>query len=173
MELEKKRSGIEQKFYDLTTKIVTENEYVLYDVEYVSASSTLRVFIMDPETGTAIIEDCVVVDKAFSPYCEDEEYKWIPDDFMLEVSSPGVYRSLKVRDHFNASVDKIIAMTLNGKLTPEQSEGLSNKLKNTNKLRGILVEVNNDNIKINLDSVEVLVNFKQIKKASLDPDING
>ena len=67
MELEIKRSNLEQKFFELTEKIVHENNYALYDVEYHSGSSTLRVFIMDPETKTAVIEDCVKVDRAFDP----------------------------------------------------------------------------------------------------------
>ena len=68
LELEIKRSNLEQKFFDLTEKIVKENSYALYDVEYLSGSSTLRVFIMDPKTKTAVIEDCIKVDRAFDPY---------------------------------------------------------------------------------------------------------
>jgi ribosome maturation factor RimP len=173
MEFGKKRSGIELKLYDLTSEIVKENGYVLYDMEYISRSSTLTVFIMDAETNTAIIEDCIKVDKAFSPYCEDEAYSWIPGDFMLEVSSPGVYRSLKTKEHFASSLDKIISISLNGKLTDEQGSELPVKTRNTNKLRGIVKEVLNNELKINLDGVDVLLDFKQIRKASLDPDING
>lgn len=173
MELEKKRSGIEQKFFELTSEIVKENDYILYNMEYTSGSSTLRVFIMDPKTGSAIIEDCVKVDKAFSPYCEDEAYSWIPDDFMLEVSSPGVYRSLKTRDHFESAIGSIISVTIVGRLGDIFSGDLPAKVLNSNKLRAVLTEVETGNIKLNLESVEVAIGFKQIKKASLDPDING
>ena len=170
MDFNKKRTGIEQKFFELTSTIVSDNGYVLYDMEYVAGSSTLRVFIMDPETQSAIIEDCVKVDRAFTPYCEDEAYNWIPDDFMLEVSSPGMYRSLKTMAHFESALSKTISINLIGKLNEEQAANLSTKLKKANKFRGELKAVNEKEIQINIDSVDVHVGFEQIKRANLDPD---
>ena len=171
MDLVKKRTGIELKLFELTSKIVDENGYDLYDLEYIKGSSTLRVFIMDPETKSAIIEDCVKVDKAFTPYCEDPDYSWIPDDFMLEVSSPGVYRVLKTINHFNEAVGSIIAVAVNGKLSDEQLKNLNFGNKNISKLRGNLKVVEDKIIIINVNGVDIELSFDQIKKANLDPDM--
>lgn len=170
MELERKRTGVELKLYELTKNIVKENELELYDAEYVSGSSTLRVFVMDPATNSAVIEDCIKVDRAFNPYCETEE--WIPNDFVLEVSSPGVYRSLKTLKHFEAVVGDTITCTISGNLTLDQSENLGKGLKNSKKFRGILIDVNEKEINIDLQGTNLNLAFEQIKKASLDPDLN-
>lgn len=170
MELEKKRTGVELKLYELTKSIVKENGYELYHAEYIAGSSTLRVFIMDPKTNSAVIEDCIKVDRAFNPYCETEE--WIPNDFVLEVSSPGVYRSLKSLKHFEAAVGEIILCTISGDLTAEQKEKLNKSHKNSKKFRGKLLNINENEINIDLQGTNLSLGFKQIKKASLDPDLN-
>ena len=171
MIFEKKRTGIELKFYELTQKIVGELGYILYDFEYNKRLSKLCLFIMDPKTNSAVIEDCVKVDKAFNPYCEEEN--WIPDEFVLEVSSPGVYRSLKNYDHFVSAVDEYIEFTLNSQLSAEQASELSQADRNKTKLRAKLVEVNTEVIKLEISGHVVSVAFDQIKKANLDPDLNA
>lgn len=169
LELEIKRSNLEQKFFELTEKIVHENNYALYDVEYHSGSSTLRVFIMDPETKTAVIEDCVKVDRAFDPYCETES--WIPEDFTLEVSSPGVYRNIRSKQHFESALGEIISVTLSGQL--RQDLDLPNKIKKNKKLRGKLLKLENEHIELEVEQAPVQIPFEVLKKASLDPDLNG
>jgi len=171
MIFEKKRTGIELKFYELTQKIVGEFGYILYDFEYNKRLSKLCLFIMDPKTNSAVIEDCVKVDKAFNPYCEEES--WIPDEFVLEVSSPGVYRSLKSYDHFVSAVDEYIECTLISQLTAEQASELSQADRNKTKLRAKLVEVNTEVIKLEISGHVISVAFDQIKKANLDPDLNA
>lgn len=168
LELEKKRTGVEHKLYELTTKIVDSFDYVLYDLEYVSGSSTLRVFIMDPETKTAVIEDCVKVDRAFDEYVEVED--WIPNDFVLEVSSPGMYRKLKTLEHFEMAKGQIILASITGKLSEEQAAELSKSLKSQSQFRGTLLEMSKDKILIETTDAKIELSFSQIKKASLDPD---
>ncbi len=171
MELEKKRTGVELKLYELSKNIVKENGYELYDIEYVSGSSTLRVFIMDPSTKSAVIEDCIKVDRAFNPYCETEE--WIPSDFVLEVSSPGVYRSLKRKDHFESAIGETVLCVITGELSDSQKDSLGKKLKNAKKFRGVLKSVKEESVNIEIQGSGLELNFAQIKKASLDPDLNG
>ena len=101
MELAKSLSKTEQRYTDLSLKVIEECGLELYDLEFAAGSSTLRVFIRDPQTNSAEIDDCVKVDRAFSPYCE--ELEWIPDNFVLEVSSPGIYRGLKKLEHFEVA----------------------------------------------------------------------
>lgn len=167
MELEKTRTGIELKLFELTSSIVSENGYELYDVEYISGSSTLRVYIMDNDTKTAVIEDCIKVDRAFSPSCETEQ--WIPNDFVLEVSSPGVYRSLKTREHFVNVLGQIILCSVTGDVSKEMPK----EFKKSKKLRGKLIKIEDDGIILDLQDFELKLDFTQIKKANLDPDLNG
>lgn len=171
MEISRERTGVEKKFYDLTLKIMEETGYKLYDLDYVSGSSTLKVFIMDPETNSALIDDCIRVDRAYNPYCETEE--WIPDDFVLEVSSPGVYRSIKSLKHFEMAKNELISCTISGQVDSEKNKGLSKSLLGSKKFRGVLVDYNDNEIKIDIDGTVLSLDMMQIKKANLDPEIGG
>lgn len=170
MELDRQRKGMEQKLYDLTVKIVNECGYKLYDVDYIPGSSTLRVFIMDEKTNTAIIEDCVAVDRAFSPYCEEEN--WIPDELVLEVSSPGVFRDIKNKEHFEQNIGQIVSLTILGKLDEKFTSSLPAKIKGANKFRGTLKNVLDESFVLDIDGSELELNYQQVKKINLDPDIN-
>ena len=171
MELERTRTGVEAKLFELSQQIVKDSGYQLYDVEYVTGSSTLKVFIMNPETKTAVIDDCIKVDRAFNPYCETED--WIPNDFILEVSSPGIYRAIRNRDHFEQAKDEYVLCVIQGNLRDEQVEHLPKSLKGAKKFRGELKEIKDKNIVLKLEDYELSLDFEQIKKASLDPSLNG
>lgn len=171
MELSKKRSSLEQKFYELSSEIVKSSGLELYDMEYNSGQSLLRVFIIDPQTKSAELDDCVKVDRAFSEPCE--ELEWIPDSLVLEVSSPGVYRNLKTVEHFETAIGELVSCTISGKLSDQQVEVLPKKLKKAKKFRGILNKVTEENIIIEIDGNELELNYGLIKKAHLDPELIG
>lgn len=174
MNIAKERTGTELKLYHLSQKIVEEEcGYQLYDVEYISGSSTLRVFIMDPATKTAVIEDCVKVDRGFTPYCETED--WIPSDFVLEVSSPGMYRDLKSLTHFEWAIGQFILCHLDPAAIEGETREQLRKLGalTSLKLRGELKGVTDQALSIETNNEVVNLDFNMIKKANLDPEING
>jgi len=155
MKLDNERTGVEKKFFDLAQKLTLENDLELYDLEYISAKGLLRVFIMNPATKTAVIEDCAKIDNAFDPYLDEA---WVPD-FTLEVSSPGLFRALKTRRHFEISVGEFIKLTL--------VQAMAGELKPRVKLE----EVQEDKIVVNYKNKNLDVLFEHIKKAQLDPSI--
>lgn len=174
MDLNRERVGTELKLYELSLNIVEkECGYKLYDLEYVPGSSTLRVFIMDPKTKTAVIEDCVKVDRGFTPYCETEN--WIPHDFVLEVSSPGMYRELKTKEHFDLAQGEFILLSL----STEQLEAADKEeLKRFDaltslRLRGKLLQFSDENVTLEIGNEEIKVKFKNIKKVNMDPAFDG
>lgn len=168
MELEKDRKGLEEKFYNICKTVTDELGYTIYDMDYIQGSSTVRLFIMDPETKTAVIEDCIKVDRAMSEYFEAD---WVPEDVVLEVSSPGVYRTLKTVDNFKAALGELISCTISGNLKPEALEGAPKTVKNGKSFRGVLKEFNNTNIILEIDGFNLALDIEQIKKANLDPEI--
>lgn len=168
MEFDKKRTGVEEKFFNVCREVTIENGYELYDFEYIPGSTTVRLFIMDPETNSAVIEDCVKVDRALTPYFEED---WVPDDVVLEVSSPGVYRSLKTREHFEKAKGEFILLTVTKALLQDEIESLPKKLNKRKKFRGKLVDIIYNILKIDLDGLVLDIDIEQVKKASLDPDL--
>lgn len=171
MDINAVRSGLEKKFFLLCGPVVEEAGYRLYDLEYVVGQKLLRLYIQDPRTGSALIEDCVKVDHALSEPFETEE--WIPEEIVLEVSSPGVYRHLANLEHFKMSIGEMIAVVITGQLSDEQTSGAPKGIKGEKKFRGKLVEVNDENFVIEVKGYPLKLNYKQVKKANLDPDLQA
>ncbi len=171
MELDSPKSVIEQKFYDLSLEIVKQLGYELYHLEYVSGSSTLRVYIMDPKTGSAVIEDCVAVDRAFDEPVEAAT--WMPDDLILEVSSPGIYREIKTANHFEKSIGQIVQVVVKSDVEAEQFGGKVPKELKGKKFRATLLGYSEGVIKLSTleKELEFNINIEQVKKINLDPNL--
>lgn len=165
------KSGLEAKFFELCDKLVSENDLSLYDLDYISSSHTLRVFIMNPETQSAVVEDCIKIDHALTPYVEEAD--WMPEELTVEVSSPGIFRALKTTEHFEWSVGERISVTVMGNLASEIEESLPKSLKGQKKFTGELDSVNESNIELNVEDknkkILVPIEFSLIKKAQLEP----
>lgn len=168
MELVKKRSGLEEKFYELVCEVMPTTGLELYEVTYNSSNSTLVVFILDPATNTAVIEDCVKVDRAFSePF---EELPWIPENIRLEVSSPGMYRKLFGLEHFKSSLNQRVSVTITKGV--DLAGSLPKHIQSMNPLIGVLEEIKDEKeIVLNIDDSKVSVLFSDIKKANLEPKL--
>ncbi len=171
MDINQERSGLEKKFYLMCDPVVQEVGYKLYDLEYVSTQKLLRLYIQDPRTGSALIDDCVKVDHALTAPFETET--WIPEDVVLEVSSPGVYRHLANLEHFRMSIGEFVAVVVMGQLTEEQTANAPKGVKGEKKFRGKLLEVGAETFTIEVKSFPLSLSYKQVKKVNLDPDLKS
>lgn len=165
------RSGLELKFFELASKILSELNLEMYDLEWNTSSGELRLFIMDPKTKTAVLDDCVKVDRAFNPYMESET--WIPDNFTLEVSSPGLFRNLTTVEHFKGVAGQDVTLGLNKKIDETVYPDFPKALRNNLKIKVKLVEASDESITIDAKGVKVEVPYTQIKKANLETNINN
>ena len=97
-----KKDVYEERAEALLEPIVQANGCEIYDVEYVKEGSEwyLRAYIDKPE-GVGIV-DCENVSRAFSERLDEEDF--IPDAYILEVSSPGLGRALKKDRHLEKSL---------------------------------------------------------------------
>lgn len=168
MILNKERTGVEKKLYDLTEKVVKSENLNLYDVEYLASSGILRVFIVDEKTDTAQLDDCVRVDRAFTPHFETES--WIPDNITLQVSSPGIFRKLTSLEHFKAQVGKRIKVIFL-KALGELVEDAPKKIKGAKILVADLLEVTEEGIVLSENDFKFSVSFTDIKKANLEVNL--
>lgn len=169
MDIDRERSGLEKKFFLMCEPVVQEAGYRLYDLEYITGQKLLRLYIQDPRTGSALIDDCVKVDHALTPAFETEE--WIPDDVVLEVSSPGVYRHLSTLEHFKMSIGEMIAVVIMGQLSEEQTKDAPKGIKGEKKFRGKLLEVGAEDFTLEIKGFPLKLTYKQTKKVNLDPDL--
>lgn len=97
-----KKDTYEARTEELLAPIVEQYQVEIYDVEYVKEGSDwyLRAYIDKPE-GVNII-DCENVSRALSDALDGEDF--IADAYILEVSSPGLGRTLKKDRHLEKSL---------------------------------------------------------------------
>lgn len=105
-----KRETYEARCEQLLLPITEKFGVEIYDVEYVKEGSDfyLRAYIDKPE-GVNII-DCENVSRALSEALDKEDF--IPDAYILEVSSPGLGRSLKKDKHLQKSIGQKVEVKL-------------------------------------------------------------
>ena len=97
-----KRETYEAKTEAMLLPIAEKNGVEIYEVEYVKEGSDfyLRAYI-DKEEGVNI-NDCEAVSRELSDALDREDF--ISDAYILEVSSPGLGRTLKKDRHLEKSI---------------------------------------------------------------------
>ncbi len=105
-----KKSEIESKTEALLEPIAKANGVEIYDVEYVKEAGEwyLRAYI-DKEGGVNI-NDCVNVNHALSDALDEDDF--IDEAYTLEVSSPGLGRTLKKDRHLEKSIGQEVELKL-------------------------------------------------------------
>ncbi len=105
-----RRENYEEKTEKLLEPIAEANGVEIYDVEYVKEGSDyyLRAYI-DKREGVNI-SDCENVSRALSEALDKEDF--IPDAYILEVSSPGLGRTLKKDKHLAKSIGEEVEIKL-------------------------------------------------------------
>lgn len=105
-----KAQTYETRTEEILIPIVQECGVEIYDVEYVKEGSDwyLRAYI-DKEGGVDI-NDCEKVNRALS--AKMDELDFIEDAYILEVSSPGLGRTLKKEKHFLKSMGEEVEVKL-------------------------------------------------------------
>jgi len=105
-----KREDYEARTEKMLQPLMERFGLELVDVEYVKEGSDyfLRAYI-DKEGGVTI-DDCETVSRPLSDMLDEEDF--IPDAYILEVSSPGLGRQLKKEKDFIRSIGKEVDVKL-------------------------------------------------------------
>ena len=105
-----RREEYEKKTEELVMPLIEENNFELVDIEYVKEADRfyLRVYI-DKEGGITV-DDCEMINRALSDLLD--KYDFIPDSYILEVSSPGLGRQLKKDRDFERSLGEEVEIKL-------------------------------------------------------------
>ena len=105
-----KKEDYEKQAEELLAPIVEKMGIEIYDIEYVKEGSDfyLRAYIDKPEGVN--INDCEAVSRAFSDALDEADP--IPDAYILEVSSPGLGRTLKKDKHLQKSIGEEVEIKL-------------------------------------------------------------
>ncbi len=104
---------IDSKLESSIKQIVENSGYSLYDIELLNENDS-RIFRISITSLSGINhEDCQKVSEIISPMLD--VYDPISEEYFLEVSSPGLERTLKKPNHFILSLNQKIEIKLNDK----------------------------------------------------------
>ena len=143
-------ASIEEKVEKLVEPKIQEIGYDLYDVEYAKEGKNyfLRIIIDKPEGID--LNDCEKVNNEITDILDQADY--IKEQYFLEVSSPGIERTLKKDKH----LEKNIGKEVNIKLFKKDENGIK-------EYQGILKTFDTENITIETQTNEE----KQIQRKSI------
>lgn len=143
--------SIESRVENLLKGIIENLDYELYDVQYVKEGKDyyLRI-VIDKEAGIDI-NDCEKVNDAINDVLDEADY--IKEQYFLEVSSPGLERTLRKNIHFEKQIGNKISVKL-FKAIDKQKE-----------LVGILKEYSADELILEQENKEIKVEVKNIALA--------
>ena len=141
-----------KKIEQLTEKLVTDvisDEYELVDVEYVKENKEMYLRILIDKAGGMSIDDCEELSRIIGDKLDEDDF--IYDSYYLEISSPGLDRTLKKDRDFIREAGKLVEVKLFKAIEKYGKEFVS-KL---NGLNGnmVLLEIDGDLLEIDKKSI--------------------
>ncbi|MCR4618819.1 MAG: ribosome maturation factor RimP [Lachnospiraceae bacterium] len=104
------REDYEAKCEELLKPIADAAGVKIYDVEYVKEGSDFYLRSYIDKEGGVNIDDCETVSRALSDALDKEDF--IADAYIMEVSSPGLGRTLKKDRHLEYSLGEEVEIKL-------------------------------------------------------------
>ena len=143
-----RRENYESRTEELLLPIAEHFGVEIYDIEYVKEGSdwSLRAYIDKP--GGVNITDCENVSRALSDKLDEKDF--VEDAYILEVSSPGLGRTLKKDRHLAKSIGQEVELKTY-KPIEKQKE-----------FRGILLSYDADRITLSIEQEEKIFARKEV-----------
>lgn len=144
----------EQIVRDLVKPTVEQLGYQLYDVEYVKEGKDyfLRIYIDSPKGID--LDDCEKVSNSIDPILDEADP--ISTQYSLEVSSCGLERHLREKEHYEMAIGKSIEVKL------------FKALENEKQYDGILKKVSDNSITLELENErEIEIFLEEIATAKI------
>ena len=149
-------SKTEQIAFELSENIAKDYGCYIYDVEYVKEGSLkfLRIYA-DKDDGISI-DDCEKISRELSTLLDEKDP--IKENYILEVSSPGIERKLTKKEHFDKYIGKIIDINL------------FKQINGSKQFTGVLTSYENECIFIETENGIVEINQKEASLVKLHFD---
>lgn len=151
-------SAVVERVRDLVLPIVTDLKLDLYDLEF--KGGVLRVTIDTPpgSPGGVDLEAIALATRLISR--DLDHHDPMPGHYTLEVTSPGLERSLRTPAHFQREIGKTVAVRLRDTVNEDR------------RIQGVLVAADDRGATVRLDApaadgsiVERVVTYDQIDRA--------
>ena len=105
-----KRKDVEAKTEELVMPLIDEKDFEFVDCEFVKEGNNyyLRVFVDKP--GGITIDDLESISRPLSDKLDEKDF--IEEQYILEVSSPGLGRPMKKDRDFERNLEKVVEVHL-------------------------------------------------------------
>lgn len=158
--------GVEQQIEQLLQQNL-EEEYFVTQIKYNPGRQKAKLIVhIDGDQGIGI-DKCADISRWLGEMIENQQI--IPTAYTLEVSSPGVGASLKLKRQYTSNIGRLLEITLQddalcrGKLTALLEEGIVIEPENTKKNKKTAGSIQNNDTKIllweDIKKTIVLVSF--------------
>ena len=148
-----KNIGIAPLVEGLVTPTINELGYDVWDVEYVKEGAEWYLRITIDHADGIDIEDCEKVHRAIEVIIDEADP--IEDFYYLEVSSPGVERTLRKKEHFAVCVGEKVELRL---FAPD-TKGKKGYV-------GVLKAADDTGVTLEADGEEIALAYSAIAKAN-------
>ena len=151
-----KNDALVTQIYEMVKPIADELNYEIYHVEYVKENGEYYLRIYIEKEGGITLSDCEALSRRVSDLMDEKDP--IPEAYFLEVSSPGLNRTLFTEAHYKRFVGREVMVKLAKAIDGKKS------------VKGILKEVNEENIIVEADTL-ISIPKDKIKSANIEGEI--
>ena len=150
-------SKLEMSILELAESIAAESGCYIYDLEYIKEgkSKVLRVYADKEETGITL-DECEVINRRLGDLLDENAL--ISENYVLEVSSPGIERRLRTKAHFERYTGRQVDV------------GLYKALDGCKTLSGILKGFRDETIFIETENGELSIMQGEVSSVKLHFD---
>ena len=147
-----KMNDIEEKLSEALEEVISTKDMRVVNINISSSSSSPSIkIIIDSPKGIGL-EDCAFTSKLVDNVIKINNYF---DDYDIEVSSPGINRQLFSITDFSLYKGFMVKIKL------------KSSMNNQKNFIGKIKDIVEGNIKVELDDSEIIIDFKNIKKANI------
>ena len=151
-----KNDALVTQIYEMVKPISDELNYEIYHIEYVKENGEYYLRIYIEKEGGITLSDCEALSRRVSDLMDEKDP--IPEAYFLEVSSPGLNRTLFTETHYKRFVGREVMVKLTKAVEGKKS------------IKGILKEVNEENIIVEADTL-ISIPKEKIKSANIEGEI--
>lgn len=151
-----KNDALVTQIYEMVKPIADELNYEIYHIEYVKENGEYYLRIYIEKEGGITLNDCEALSRRVSDLMDEKDP--IAEAYFLEVSSPGLNRTLFTEAHYKRFVGREVIVKLAKAIDGKKS------------IKGILKEVNEENIIVESDTL-ISIPKEKIKSANIEGEI--
>ena len=151
-----KIDALVNEIYEMVNPIAEELNYDIYHIEYVKENGEFYLRIYIEKDGGITLSDCEALSRRVSDLMDEKDT--IKDPYFLEVSSPGLNRTLFTENHYKRFIGREVMVRFTKSI-----DGKKN-------VKGILKEVNDDSIVVEAENLMNIPKDK-IKSANIEGEI--